>query len=193
MCLRDAPEQLTPQQLLDLYRIAVDEYRFQVRLNWDRTAYLITLNSGLVAVATGLLKIGSATVVDLFVSGVFLVGAFVSLASIKNVLTGHRYYRQTILKKTLLEDQLGLTKPLDQYAGRPTLAISTTVGQAEAMKILNDPEKWLKRRHRFNNITSWTVGILILFLLTDAGGIYGSVWLYRHPSAQTAVKAGELR
>jgi len=179
--------------LLDLYRIAVDEYRFQVRLNWDRTAYLITLNSGLVAVATGLLKIGSATVVDLFVSGVFLVGAFVSLASIKNVLTGHRYYRQTILKKTLLEDQLGLTKPLDQYAGRPTLAISTTVGQAEAMKILNDPEKWLKRRHRFNNITSWTVGILILFLLTDAGGIYGSVWLYRHPSAQTAVKAGELR
>jgi hypothetical protein len=118
--LRDAPEQLTPQQLLDLYRIAVDEYRFQVRLNWDRTAYLITLNSGLVAVATGLLKIGSATVVDLFVSGVFLVGAFVSLVSIKNVLTGHRYYRQTILKKTLLEDQLGLTKPLDQYVGRPT-------------------------------------------------------------------------
>jgi hypothetical protein len=184
------PEPLTQQQLLDLYRIAADEYRFQVRLNWDRTAYLITLNSGLIAVATGLLKIGSATAIDLFVAGVFLVGAFVSLVSIRNVLTGHRYYRRTILKKTPLEDQLGLTKPLDQYPGRPTLAISTTVGQAEAMKILNDPEKWLKRRHRFKSITSWTVGILILFLLADAGGVYGSVWLYKHPPTQTAVKAG---
>jgi hypothetical protein len=183
-------ETLSQQQLIDLYRIAVDEYRFQVRLNWDRTAYLITLNSGLVAVATGLLKIGSAAVIDLFVAGVFLVGMFVSLVSIKNVLTGHRYYRHTILKKTLLEDQLGLTKPLEQYPGRPTLAISTTVGQAEAMKILNDPEKWLKRRHRFNSITAWTVGILVLFLLADAGGVYGSVWLYRHPPSQTASNAG---
>jgi hypothetical protein len=60
--------------LFDLYRIAIEEYRFQVRLNWDRTAYHLTLNSGLVAVAVGLLKVGSAPVVDLFVAGVFLIG-----------------------------------------------------------------------------------------------------------------------
>lgn len=178
------PDTLSPQQLMDLYRIAVEEYRFQVKLNWDRTAYLITLNSGLIAVATGLLKVGNAAILDLFVAGVFLVGAFVSVVSIKNIRTGHRYYRRTILKKTLLEDQLGLTKPLNQYPSRPTLAISTTVGQDEAMKILNDPEKWLKRSHRFTSITSWTVGILILFVLANAAGICGSVWLYRHPSIQ---------
>ena len=186
------PETLTPQQLLDLYRIAVDEYRFQVKLNWDRTAYLITLNSGLIAVATGLLKVGSAAVVDLFVAGVFLVGAFVSVVSIKNILTGHRYYRRTILKKTLIEDQLGLTKPLEQYPGRPTLAISTTVGQNEALQILHDTDKWLNRGHRLTSITSWTVWILILFILADAGGIYGSIWLYRHPPSQnqTVPKSG---
>ena len=177
------PEPLSTQQLLDLYRIAVDEYRFQVKLNWDRTAYLITLNSGLVAVAIGLLKIGSAAAIDLFVAGVFVVGVFVSLVSVKNVFTGHRYYRRTILKKTLLEDQLGLTKPLD-YPGHPTLAISTTVGQNEALQILHDPDAWLRRRHRFTSITTWTVGILILFMLANIGGIYGSVWLFRHPPSQ---------
>ncbi len=93
------PEPLSAQQLADLYRIAVDGYRFQVKLNWDRTAYLITLSSGLIAVATGLLKVGSAAVIDLFVAGVFFVGLFVSVVSIKNILTGHRYYRHTILKK----------------------------------------------------------------------------------------------
>jgi hypothetical protein len=178
------PEPLSTQQLLDLYRIAVDEYRFQVKLNWDRTAYLITLNSGLIAVATGLLKVGSAAVLDIFVAGVFLVGAVVSAVSIKNILTGHRYYRRTILKKTVIEDQLGLTKPLEQYSGRPTLAISTTVGQDEALQILHDTEKWLKRGHRLTSITSWTVWILILFILFDAGGFCGSVWLYRHPPSQ---------
>lgn len=179
------PEPLSTQQLLDLYRIAVDEYRFQVKLNWDRTAYLITLNSGLIAVATGLLKVGSAAVIDLFVAGVFLIGLFVSAMSMKNVVTGHGYYRRTILKKTLLEDQLGLTKPLEQYSGRPTLAIGTTVGQNDALKILHDPENWLKRRHKLRNITSWTVGILFLFVLANAGGIYGSLWLYKHPPSQS--------
>ena len=179
------PEPFSAEQLLDLYRIAVDEYRFQVKLNWDRTAYLITLNSGLIAVATGLLKVGSAAVINLFVAGVFFVGLFVSLVSIKNILTGHRYYRHTIVKKTLLEDQLGLTKPLDEYSGRPTLAIGTTVGQNESLKILHNPEKWLRRRHRLLSITLWTVGILILFVLADAGGICGSIWLYKHPTSAT--------
>lgn len=170
---------------MDLYRIAVDEYRFQVKLNWDRTAYLITLNSGLIAVATGLLKVETGAVIDLFVASVFVIGAFVAVVSIKNILTGHRYYRRTILKKTLLEDQLGLTKPLSQYPGRQTLAIGTTIGQDEAMKILNDPEKWLKRSHRFTSITSWTVCILILFVLANAGGMFVSMWLYRHPPIQS--------
>lgn len=179
------PQPLSDEQLLDLYRIAVDEYRFQVKLNWDRTAYLITLNSGLIAVATGLLKVGSASIIDLFVGGVFVVGVFVAVVSIKNILTGHRYYRRTILKKTLLEDQLGLTKALEEYPGRPTLAIGTTVGQNEHLKILHDPEKWLTRGHRFTSITSWTVWILILFILANAGGICGCVWLYKHPPSQS--------
>jgi hypothetical protein len=176
-------EPLSNELLLNLYKISIEEYRFQVKLNWDRTAYHLTLNSGLVAVAAGLLKVGAAPVVDLFVAGLFFIGLLVSLIGIKNTRTGHEYYRRTVLKKTLIEDQIGLTRPLDQYRGRPTLSVGTTLGQNEHLKILSDPEKWLKRRPRFRSITSWTTWILALFLLANIGGIVGCVWLYRHPSS----------
>ena len=50
--------ELSNKDSLELYKIAVEEYRFQVKLNWDRTAYHLTLSSGLIAIAVGLLKVG---------------------------------------------------------------------------------------------------------------------------------------
>ena len=35
---------LPPEKLLELYKIALDEYRFEVRLGWDRTTYFLLLN-----------------------------------------------------------------------------------------------------------------------------------------------------
>jgi hypothetical protein len=175
-------EPLSNEDLLTLYKIALDEYRFQVRLNWDRTTYHLTLSSGLIAIAAGLLKLGTASPVNLAVAGVFFIGMCVSAIGIKTILKGHTYYRHTIVKKTLLEDQLGLTKPLEGYAGKPTLAIGTTVGQNEHLQILNNTQNWLNRRHRFSSITSWIVGILLLFVLANAAGVAGSLWLFRHPA-----------
>lgn len=177
------PELLSTEQLLTLYKIALEEYRFQVRLNWDRTAYHLTLNSGLVAIATGLLKFGSASPVNLAVAAVFFIGMCASAIGIKTIRKGHEYYRRTLVKKTLLEDQLGLTKPLEGYTAGPTLAVGTTVGQNEHLQILHNTEEWLKHPHRVTSITSWIVGILILFFLASAAGIAGSLWLYRHPAA----------
>jgi len=165
----------------DLYRIAIDEYRFQVRLNWDRTAYHLTLNSALIAVAVGLLKVGSTPVVDLFVAGVFLIGLLVSLIGRQTIRKGHEYYRHTVVKKTLLEDQLGLTKSFEGYEGRLTPAIGTTTSQQEELQILHNTEEWLKRPLR-GSITGWISFILLLFCLANALGIAGSLWLYRHPS-----------
>jgi len=176
------PELLSTDQLLSLYKIAIEEYRFEVRLNWDRTAYYVTLNSGLFAIAAGLLKIASAPVVNLFVAMVFFVGLCASTIGIKNIRTGHEYYRRTVVKKTLLEDQLGLNRPLEDYTARPTLAVGTTVGQNQHLQILHNTGKWLKRRRRLTSITSWIVGVLFLFLLANTLGIAGSLWLYWHPA-----------
>jgi hypothetical protein len=176
-------ESFSSEQLLSLYRIALEEYRFQVRLNWDRTTYHLTLSSGLIAIAAGLLKFGSASPVNLAVAGVFFIGMCVSAVGIKTILKGHTYYRHTIVKKTLLEDQLGLTKPLEGYPSKPTLAVGTTIGQNEHLQILNNTQGWLKRHHRLTSITSWIVGILVLFVLANAAGMTGALWLYWHPVA----------
>ncbi|MGC2321308.1 MAG: hypothetical protein WA463_01635 [Terriglobales bacterium] len=168
------------EQLLELYKIAIEEYRFQVRLNWDRTAYQLTLNSGLIAIAVGLMKIGSAPLLNLFVGGIFLVGLAAAVVGIQNVLRGHRYYRNTIVKKTLLEDQLGLTKPVEKYEAGLTMGVGTTTGQNEQIQILHNTERWLRRPLR-GTITYWIVCILILFLTVNALGVAGSLWLYWHP------------
>lgn len=174
--------ELSNEELLDLYKIAIEEYRFQVRLNWDRTAYHLTLSSGLIAVAIGLLKVGGPPVLNLFVAGVFLSGLLASLVGIQNIRKGHRYYRRTVVKKTLLEDRLGLTKPLEGYEGRLTLAVATTAGQDEQFQILHNTENWSKRSLK-GSITWWIVFILILFCFANVLGIAGSLWLYHHPTA----------
>jgi hypothetical protein len=174
--------ELSNEHSFDLYKIAVEEYRFQVKLNWDRTAYHLTLSSGLIAIAVGLLKVGSAPIVNLFVAGIFLIGLLASLIGIKTICKGHGYYRRTVVKKTLLEDHLGLNKPLEGYEGRLTPAISTTTSQNEQFQILHNTDDWLKRSLR-GSITGSIVFILILFCVVNALGVAGSLWLYAHPPA----------
>lgn len=41
------------EELTDLYKIAVEEYRFQVTLNWDRAKYLLGFNTAVITVGTG--------------------------------------------------------------------------------------------------------------------------------------------
>ncbi len=178
-------QDLSTDQLIDLYKIAIDEYRFEVKLNWDRTVFYLTLNSGLIAIATGLLKVEGRSFLNLIVAGVFFIGLCVSWIGIRSVRRGHDYYRRTIVKKTLLEDRLGLTKPSEDYPGGPTLAVATTAGQDEHLQILHNTEKWLSRPLRANRITWSIVVILWLFSVANGFGILASVWLYRHPSAIT--------
>jgi hypothetical protein len=177
------PEPLSNDDLFTLYKIALDEYRFQVRLNWDRTTYHLTLSSGLITIAAGLLKLGTPSPVNLAVAAMFFIGMCVSAIGIKTILKGHTYYRHTIIKKTILEDQLGLTKPLEGYAAKPTLAVGTTIGQNEHLQILNNTQAWLKRGHRFSSITPWIVAILVLFVIANGAGVAWSLWLYRHPAS----------
>jgi len=50
-----APER---DELFTLYRIAIDEYRFEVKLNTDRMMHYVIFNSAIITVAHGPLKNG---------------------------------------------------------------------------------------------------------------------------------------
>jgi hypothetical protein len=105
-------EPFPTEKLLDLYKIALDEYRFEVRLGWDRTTYFLVLNSAILTVATGLLKLQNPPAVYLFIAVLFTLGFATSLIGAMSITKGHEYYRRTIVTKTLIEKRLGLTNAL---------------------------------------------------------------------------------
>ncbi len=72
----------------DLYRTAIEEYRFQAQYNWSRTQYLLAFNAAVLAVATGLFV--PAGVISALV---FALGGFASWTTLKVIGTQHEYYR----------------------------------------------------------------------------------------------------
>jgi hypothetical protein len=72
----------------DLYKVAVDEYRFQAQYNWSRTQYLLGFNAAVLAAALALVERsgrGAALV--------FLVGLCAAVLSVLVVRQQHEYYR----------------------------------------------------------------------------------------------------
>ena len=72
----------------DLYKLAVDEYRFQAQFNWSRTQYLLAFNAAILTAASAVASQpgGSAAMV-------FLLGAVAAMLSLAAVRTQHDYYR----------------------------------------------------------------------------------------------------
>ena len=152
------------KELLDLYRIAIDEYRFEVKLNTDRMIHYIVFNTALLSAGTGLAKIAADPILDAVVAVVFLVGIFTTWLGRRAIAKGHEYCQRTRYKKTLIEDLLGLHQPVKDYPGA-TLAISTTHGQERVHQMLYRAES-MQGPPSKNSITR--AGIRVLWLLTIA-------------------------
>ena len=72
----------------DLYRSAVEEYRFQTMFNWSRTQYLLAFNAGLLTAAVVTSQWSGVAAVAIYAFGVLAAGL-----SITVVRTQHDYYR----------------------------------------------------------------------------------------------------
>ena len=154
--------------LLDLYRIAIEEYRFNVQLGWDRTKFYVGLNTALAAVASTLLRIESDATLPF--AAILLVGVVSSLFGIQTIWKGHEYYRKSIYKKTLIEDRLGLHEKLDSYHHElATLAVTSTGSQASTREIFFCTPSWLHRRIRLSTITGGLTCLMIVFILLYIG------------------------
>ncbi len=158
-------------ELLDVYRVVIDEYRFQVRLNWDRTQYYFVLNSAMATAGATILATlkpwGAAVAIF-----VFLIGCAAALLGHQAVLKGHEYYRRVVYRKTLLEDLLGRLHKLPGYAyDDAALNLATTGGMAEARKILDDTAEYFAGPARRGTIHYRLLAILRIFLLADIAGV----------------------
>ncbi|MGA2595791.1 MAG: hypothetical protein ABSH09_02145 [Bryobacteraceae bacterium] len=137
----------------------------------------MALDSAIISVATGLLKAGNSPVLDFLIAAIFAFGLSAALVGVAAINKGHQYYRRTVVRKTLLEDLLGLTKPVLGYPIRHTLSIGSTAGQNEHMEVLHDTTKWLERPSRRGSVTFWITTLLKLLAVVNIVGIIVALWL----------------
>ena len=154
-------------ELLELYKIAIEEYRYEVNLGWDRLKHYFIVNAGLTTIGATLLRDragrGPAQVMDLVVAWVFVVGLCAAALGIISIFRSREYYRATIFKKAQLEHLLGYDQPL--APGGPEhacLAIGTTRGMRRFEEVL----KWKER-----DLQSWRLkpGSLVFYLAITLG------------------------
>jgi hypothetical protein len=137
--------QVRTELLLAVYRSAIDEYRFNVNLNWDRTKFFIGLIAGLVGAGVGLLRFAA----DSLPAGTFLIFFFALTLAItrladQSLRKGKEYVAEAIYKKTVIERELGLLNnvPGFPFDDKPNLAIAVTRGMVDTTTI------FLKRKQK---------------------------------------------
>jgi hypothetical protein len=176
----EAPADISRAELLDLYRIVVDEYRFQVKLNWDRTQYYFVLSTALMTAGGALLATLKewGAIVSMFV---FVLGCTSAIIGRQSVIQGHEYYRRIMYRKTLIEDLLGRLHKLPGYVyAEAGLSLITTRGMADARKILDETESYFAEPLRPRSVTHSMVTIMRAFVIVQACGVaLAMIQIYR--------------
>jgi len=156
------------KELLDLHKIAVEEIRFEVTLNWQRTQYYFTVNTAVIAVAAGLLKSDERAAAGM-VMALFLVGCVLAYLAERMIRQGHTYYRRAVFKKALIEHLLGRFEIVEGFSHpAASLAIATTRGMAEAAKILHDPDRYVNKAPTRGTVTHALLWMARIFMAIDA-------------------------
>lgn len=140
---------LDQDRIWEQYGRLLDEYRFQVDLNWKRSQYFFVLNVGLLVAAVSLQSSKSAK--PGMVAAVFGAGVLLAAISILANYVQPGYYREAREAKRLAEERLGLGD----------LAIATTPGMRSA------PQPWLQRVTRVRHALT---GMLIALAMIDVAG-----------------------
>ena len=88
----------------DIYKLAVEEYRFQAQYNWSRTQYLLAFNAGIITAATVL----AASRPGRYSIFLFALGFAAAVMSVFVVRTQHDYYRAARNRMRRLEEQFSV-------------------------------------------------------------------------------------
>lgn len=87
----------------EIYKAAIDEYRFQAQFDWSRTQYLLAFNTGILTAGTAVAaQFGKVAAL------VFLLGIVAAGLSAGAVHTQHGYYRAARDRMQRVEDAYGV-------------------------------------------------------------------------------------
>lgn len=116
----DSEDPLPP---IELYKLAVEEYRFQAEFNWKRTQYLLAFNAAVLAAGLAVAgRFGN------FAIPIFALGVVACLLAVLVQRQQHDYYRAARDRMTRIERQLDIPEPVDTTAtlGKRRRTISVT-------------------------------------------------------------------
>ena len=165
--------------LLELYKVSVDEYRFQVNLNWDRNKFYVLLNSGLITATCGLLRLPEFQFAEFLTAPLFFLGLLTSWLGYKTLIKGIEYRRRTVIKKAHIEDKLRKYSDI--------IPADTTQGMKEAktFKSTSDFDDYLTKFPRIGTINYFLATLFVLLMALNAVAllylIYQSMLIYRKP------------
>jgi hypothetical protein len=114
---RERADDLSEERLWEQYKNCLDEYHFQVDLNWRRAQYYFVLSAALLAAGVGL----RADVPAGVTIAVSVASALVAALALFANATGHNYYRSTRDTKARLEARLNL----EEFALTPTAGMGS--------------------------------------------------------------------
>lgn len=146
--------------ILELYKSIVEEYRFQINLNWDRNKFYVLLNSGLITATCGLLRIPGFAFAEFLTIPLFVLGLLASWIGLTTLLKGIEYRRRIVYQKSQIEEKLS------QFTTEQILPIQTTKGMREAKEV--DFDKFMNRPPRLGTI-SYFLAILFVLLMAVNG------------------------
>jgi hypothetical protein len=133
-------------ELLQLYQLALDEYRFQVTLNWQRTQYYLAFNALVFGAASGISNLDAAH--GVLAGSLFVFGAASAIMAILASRTQQRYYQQARDLVRRAAERLGLAK----------FAVQTTPGLGSTLD-------------RFGKVTTYNYGLLSVLAAADIIGL----------------------
>ena len=152
----------TREELLELYQSSIDEYRFQVQLNWSRSQYLLAFGVAVLAAGVGLIKVGGSYG-SVLTAGVFFVGAVSAGLSIIVTYVQHGYYRSTRDRLRRFEELVNLPRDL---------RVDTTPTMGSPIK-------------RIGRVTSMLYLVFWLILAADILGVVVALKTPPRPTVQT--------
>lgn len=168
--------------MLELYKVILDEYRFQVNLNWERNKFYVLLNSGLITATCGLLRIPGFKFAEFLTLPLFALGLLCSWIGLVTLLKGVEYRRRIVYRKGQLErdyswsgsptmNNRAVEKQLADTLNIPT--IDTTKGMREVPDL--DLDEYLKRPPRLGTISSYLAVLFVLLMVLNAIALLTSV------------------
>jgi len=122
--------------LLKVYDAAINEYRFNVNLGWDRTKFFLVASAGLIVAGIGLIKVTEGDrLTSWFLVGLFFISPMITICGLKTLAVSKSYYREAIFTKTVVERELGLLDPLPNLQDARA-NLSSNSGQRDIEAIL---------------------------------------------------------